>query len=50
MIAVFLCVGVAARRYPPIKISKALLDVAGRPVIEYLMDRRAERAMTIGRP
>lgn len=40
MIAVVLCAGFATRMYPLTKeFPKPLLDVAGRPVIDYLMDQ-----------
>ena len=43
MIAVVLCAGFATRMYPLTKnFPKPLLDVAGRPVMDYLMDQLAE--------
>lgn len=43
MIAVVLCAGFATRMYPLTKnIPKPLLDVAGRPVIDYLMNQLVE--------
>jgi glucose-1-phosphate thymidylyltransferase len=43
MIAVVLCAGFATRMYPLTKnFPKPLLEVAGRPVIDYLMDQLVE--------
>jgi len=43
MIAVVLCAGFATRMYPLTEnFPKPLLDVAGRPVIDYLMDQLVE--------
>jgi len=42
-IAIVLCAGFATRMYPLTKeFPKPLLDVAGRPVIDYLMDQLVE--------